>query len=113
MEEKVDLLSGIPSLINDLENKELSKPIMEFEIKNAIWSLYADKTLGSDDFTINFYKAAWDIIKEDLKIMLNWTRKKNKIGGATISSFLALIPKEKKPSIAGPTQANILMQHLI
>ena len=32
--------------------------------------------------------------------MLNWTRKKDKIGGATNSSFMALIPKEKShPSL--------------
>ena len=29
--------------------------------------------------------------------MLNWTRKKDKIGGATNSSFLSLIPKERNP----------------
>ena len=33
--------------------------------------------------------------------MLNWTRKKDKIGGATNSSFLALIPKEKSPISLG------------
>ena len=43
------------------------KPIMEYEIRNAIWSLHADKALGPDDFTINFYRAAWGIIKEDLE----------------------------------------------
>ena len=72
---------------------------MEYEIRNAIWSLHADKALGPDGFTINFYKATWDIIKEDLKKMLNWTRKKDKIGGATKTSFLSLIPKEKNPSM--------------
>ena len=30
--------------------------------------------------------------------MLNWTRKKDKIGGETNSSFPSLIPKEKNPS---------------
>ena len=29
--------------------------------------------------------------------MLNWIRKKDKIGGATNSTFLDLIPKEKNP----------------
>ena len=43
---------------------------------------------------INFYRAAWDIIKEDLKKMLNWTRKKDEIGGATNSTFLDFIPKD-------------------
>ena len=68
---QVDLLLGIPTLIEGAENRELSKPIMEFEIKNAIWSLQEDKAPGPDGFTINFYRAAWEIIKEDLKRMLN------------------------------------------
>ena len=55
------------------------------------------KHRGSDGLTINFYRASQDIIKEDLKKMLNWTRKKDKIGGPTNSSFLALIPKDKSP----------------
>ena len=70
---------------------------MEAEIKSAIWSLKADKDPGPDGFTINFYKAAWDIIKGDLKNMLKWIRRKDKVGGATNSSFLMLIPKEKNP----------------
>ena len=53
--------------------------------------------MGPDSFTINFYRVAWDIIKEDMKKMLNWTRKKDKIGGATNSSFMSLIPKENIP----------------
>ena len=53
---------------------------------------------GPNVFTINFYRVAWDIIKEDLKRMLNWTRKKDNISGATNSSFLSLIPKEKIPN---------------
>ena len=54
----VDLLSGIPSLITEQDDKDLSKPIMEFEIKAAIWSLQADKSLGPNGFTINFYRVA-------------------------------------------------------
>ena len=93
MEAQVDILSRIPSLINEIEKREISKPIMEYEIRNAIWSLHADKVPRPDGFTINFYRAAWDIIKEDLKRMLIWTTKKDKVGGPTNSSFLALIPK--------------------
>ena len=94
---QMDLLSGIHPNITEEENKELEKPITENEIIEAIWNLQPDKSLGHDGFTINFYQAAWDIIKEDLRKMLNWTRKKEKFGGATNSTFLALIPKEKNP----------------
>ena len=90
------ILSGIPSLITEQDDKELKIPIMEVEIKLAIWSLKADKAPGPDGFTINFYRAAWYTIKDDLKRMLNWTRRKDKVGGATNSSFLTLNPKEKK-----------------
>ena len=76
---------------------ELEKQIIEHGIRSAIWSLHAGKAPGLDGFTINFYRASWEIIKEDLKKMLNWTRKKDKVGGATNSSFLTLIPKEKNP----------------
>ena len=55
---QTDLLFGIPSLITEKDDKDLSKPIMEFEIKDVIWSLQADKAPGPDGFTINFYKAA-------------------------------------------------------
>ena len=44
-EAQEDFLPGIPLLINDIENRELAKPIMEYEIRNAIWSLHADKAL--------------------------------------------------------------------
>ena len=71
---------------------------MESEIKETIWSLIYDKAPRPDGFTTNFYRDSWDIIKGDLKNIFNWTIRKGKVGGATNSSFLTLIPKEKKPS---------------
>ena len=100
---QADLLSGICSNISDKENEELGNPILGHEIIEAIWALQPDKSPGLDGFTINFYRVAWDIIKDDLRKMLNWTRKKDKIVGVTNSTFLALIPKDKNPlSIDNP-----------
>ena len=93
---QAELLSVIPSKIYDDENEEFVKPISEHEISDAVWTLYLDRVSGPDGFTINFYQATWDIIKEDLRRMLKWTSKKDKIGGVTNSSFLSLISKEKK-----------------
>ena len=62
-EAQANLFSGIPSLINDIENRELEKPTTEYEIRNTFWSLHVDKAPRPDGFTINFYRAAWDIIK--------------------------------------------------
>ena len=55
---QAELLSGIPSLITEQDDKDMSKPIMETEIKVAIWSLKADKALGPNGYTINFYRAS-------------------------------------------------------
>ena len=36
---QANLLSGIPSLITEQNDKDPSKPIIEFDIKDTIWSL--------------------------------------------------------------------------
>ena len=63
-EAQLDLLHVIPSIISNAENRELENPIMEHEIRSEIWSLHADKAPGPNGFTINFYRASWDTIKE-------------------------------------------------
>ena len=68
---QVELLSVIPSLITEQDDKELTIPIMEVEIKATIWSLKVDKAPKPDGFTINFYRVSSDIIKGYLKNMLN------------------------------------------
>ena len=74
------------------------KPISKHEISDAIWTLQLDRASSPNGFTIKFYRATWDIIKVDLRRMLNWTRNKDKISGATNSSFLSLITNEKNPN---------------
>ena len=91
---QADLLSGIPPLISEYDNKDLSKPIIYFEIKDAIWSLQVDKAPGPDEFTIIFYRAAWDIIKEDLDRMINWMRKRTRLGGHQL--FLSHLDTKRK-----------------
>ena len=80
---QASLLSVIHPKISDYENDKLLRAILEHEIKEAIWSMHLDKTLGTDGFIINFYWVVLDIIKGYLRRILDWTRKKDKIGGAT------------------------------
>jgi hypothetical protein len=61
-------------------------------------SLIWIKLLGSDGFTLHFYLKCWSIIKYDFIRMVNYVQKSSRMGGATNSSFLALIPKEKNAS---------------
>jgi hypothetical protein len=96
--EAIGMLANIPEIVSEPENNQLVQEISEEEIAKAIWSLDPDKAPGPDGFPIRFYRSYWDIIKRDLKKMLNYTLHKQKVGGATNSTFLALIPKESNPS---------------
>jgi hypothetical protein len=92
------MLANIPSIVSEHENNQLVREITEEEIAKAIWDMDPDKAPGPDGFPIRFYRSFWATIKRDLKKMLNYTLQKKKIGGATNSTFLALIPKDSNPS---------------
>jgi hypothetical protein len=92
------MLEHIPPIISDEDNRILTQPIVEAEIFFAIWSLGMDKALGLDDFSISFYRHFWNLIRYDLKRMLQYTHHSLRIGGNTNSSFIALVPKESNPS---------------
>ena len=44
---------------------------MQDEIKETIKSMPPDKTPGPDGFTGDFFKACWDIIKDDVTTAVN------------------------------------------
>ena len=92
-----EMVSDIPSLISPEEKIRLESPILEEEVIKAIWSLHPDKAPGPDGFPICFYRTFWPLIKRDLMRLISWMAKGN-MGGATNSTFLALIPKEPNPT---------------
>jgi hypothetical protein len=53
-----------------------------------------DKALGPDGFSIQFYRACWEMIKTDLLRMIKDFQQRSKVGGSINSTFLALILKE-------------------
>eukprot|EP00253_Pinus_taeda_P005327 PITA_05327 len=95
--DETDLLSVIPSLVNEEDNALLTSPATEEEITNIVWSMDPDKAPGPDGFSIHFYRICWEIIKFDLFRMIRGVLKKARMGGGTKSTFLALIPKETNP----------------
>eukprot|EP00253_Pinus_taeda_P004750 PITA_04750 len=88
------LSKGISQEVNDSLNREIT----EEEIRKAIWTLQPDKSPGPDGFLINFYRDHWPLIRKDLLKMLRGIQRKGKMGGFTNSTFLALIPKENRPT---------------
>jgi hypothetical protein len=72
--------------------------VEEEEILKAINQFNPDKAPGPDGFTIHFFKICWSIIKFDYIRMLRYVQRSHRLGGATNSDFLALLPKEKGSS---------------
>jgi hypothetical protein len=87
---------NILALVKKEDNTTLLSPTSEEELSKIIWSM--DKAPGPDGFTIHFYRICWNIIKSDLIRMIKGVLQKEKIGGSTNSTFLALIPKETNPA---------------
>eukprot|EP00253_Pinus_taeda_P030838 PITA_30838 len=63
------------------------------EVEEAIRSMPNDKAPGPDGFTINFYKACWSIVKQEVWEVVEDSRHSGTILKSLNSTFLALIPK--------------------
>eukprot|EP00253_Pinus_taeda_P022169 PITA_22169 len=95
-----ELTSAIPKSITSDQNWALCREISMEEVEEAIRSMPNDKAPGPDGFTINFYKACWSIVKQEVWEVVEDSRRSGTILKSINSTFLALIPKveeEKTP----------------
>eukprot|EP00253_Pinus_taeda_P012579 PITA_12579 len=92
------LLQQIAKEVTQETNSRLVREVEEEEVQKSIWSLHPDKAPGPDGFLISFYREYWQMIKKDLLKMIRWVLRKGKLGGFANSTYLALIPKENRPS---------------
>eukprot|EP00253_Pinus_taeda_P004290 PITA_04290 len=92
------LLQHMPKEVTQETNSRLTRELEEEEVQKAIWSLHPDKAPGPDGFPISFYREYWQMIKKYILKMIRWVLRKGKLGGFTNSTYLALIPKENRPS---------------
>ena len=91
------LLDCIPQLILDADNSILSRvPDME-EIHQALLSLPVGAALGPDGFSLSFYIAAWEIIKEDLFALVKYFYVGGLMHRSVSTSLICLIPKVESP----------------
>ena len=86
-----EFLMHIPKLIDEETNKHLSREVFEKKVMETVWYLHPEKALGPDLFPISFYHTFWHVIKKVC-------HQKEKVGGFTNSTFIALIPKYHCPS---------------
>eukprot|EP00253_Pinus_taeda_P028466 PITA_28466 len=88
-----EITNAIPRLITEEQNWSLRKKITMEEVEEAVRSMPNDKAPGPDGFTINFYKACWEIVKYDIWEIVEDSRRSKTILKSLNSTFIALVPK--------------------
>eukprot|EP00253_Pinus_taeda_P023364 PITA_23364 len=91
-----ELTAAIPKTITSDQNLALCREVSLEEVEEAIRSMPNDKAPGPDGFTINFYKACWSIVKQDVWEVVEDSRNSGTILKSLNSTFLALIPKDEE-----------------
>ncbi|XP_026383552.1 uncharacterized protein LOC113279054 [Papaver somniferum] len=89
------IFDGVPHLISEADNCVLEECPNEEEIKHVVFNLNADSAPGPDGFIGIFYRAAWEIIKDNVVDAIQFCWRYNIIPSGMNSNFLVLIPKIK------------------
>eukprot|EP00253_Pinus_taeda_P002612 PITA_02612 len=86
----------IPKLITTEQNKALMRaPTME-EVEEIVMNMKKGKAPGPDGFTVEFYKAGWHFLGQEILEVVEESRMKQKICPGINSTFLTLIPESNK-----------------
>ena len=56
---------------SNLDNDELLKPFSIEEVKKTVFSMKENTAPRPDGFSVSFYKQCWEVIKDDLMLMVN------------------------------------------
>ena len=89
-----EVLSHIPKIIMEDHNQLLGKSIEMTEVETTIKQMEKDKALQPNGFTTNFFHAGWEWLKEEIRALVEDSRKFESVLRALNSTFLTLIPKE-------------------
>jgi len=83
--------------ISESDNKFLTDPFDEKEIKEAIWNCDSHKSPGPDGVTFSFIKNNWCLLENDVLGAVKFFHREGKIPKGCNASFLTLIPKFENP----------------
>eukprot|EP00253_Pinus_taeda_P016512 PITA_16512 len=79
------------------EEEDLIKAVTLEELEHTLKWFKKDKSPGPDGWSVEFYLAFFDIIREDLLRIIEDSRSKGFLQNSITSPFLALIPKKDNP----------------
>lgn len=93
VDEEIQVLLCIPSLVSREMNEHLMSDISLDELEGIVFQMKKGKAPGPDGFPIEFFQEFADIIKLDLLAVVQESQSNKQMLRALNSTFLALIPK--------------------
>ena len=82
-----------------LENELLEAPFTENEVREAVFSSYAEGAPGPDGFSFLFYQVFWDMIKVDLMNLIGMFEQGDLNIDRLNYAMITLIPKELEAKV--------------
>ena len=61
-----DVVQCISTPITEEHDAKLLRPIENQEVKNALFHMHPDNSLGSDGMSPDFYQKYWNIVEKDV-----------------------------------------------
>eukprot|EP00253_Pinus_taeda_P004744 PITA_04744 len=89
-----DFTKHIPKLVTREDNYNLNRPVNEEEVSEVIKEMQNRKAPGLDGFNVDFFKACWSIVKQDILNVVEDSRNNRTILKAFNTAFISLIPKQ-------------------
>ena len=87
-------MQKIPKIITDEHNQLLLRPVSKQEVDVAMKQLKDGKAPRPDGFTTTFYHQFWDLIGEEVWMVVEESRAMHWLLPSLNATFISLIPKE-------------------
>jgi hypothetical protein len=94
----LEVVGKFPNVFTNEMNLSLEEEVSEPKLKETLFSMSNGKILGPYGVTVEFLKAFYDILKEDLLLMIRESQKEGRVHGPLNATFVCLIPKKQFPS---------------
>ena len=96
--DQLKVIRLFPTLIEKEDVDWFLEPISIQEVEVVLKGFKKDKSPGPDGWSVEFFLAFFDLIGEELVMVVEQARNEGKFPGTLNSTFLTLIPKCEKPS---------------
>jgi hypothetical protein len=95
IQEILEVVTKFQHVFSKEMNKSLEEEVTKSELKQALSSMQNGKIRAQTDFTVEFFKSFYDLLKDDLLLMARESQREGRVYGPLNATFLCLIPKKQ------------------